>query len=317
MSNALDAYPSIVKGKRNQGLARYYFKQNRSAYVMIIVPLIVYVAFKYVPMFGVIIGFQDYNPWLGFAESPFVGLKHFRDFVTGPYFVRLMLNTLFLNVLILVFAYPAAILFALLLNELRVGAFKRVSQTISYLPHFISTVVVVGILKEMFAYSGIVNQFLGLFGAEAIPFFSVSAAFRPLYVGSDIWQDVGWDSIIYLAAIAGINPELYEAATIDGATRFQKARFITIAGILPTMVILFVLKSGDMLSIGFEKVFLMQNPSIYDVADVIPTYIYRRGIQDLNYSYATAVGMFNAVLSMILLISTNKIAKTVTETSLW
>ena len=197
-------------------------------------------------MFGVVIAFQNYNPWLGFAESPFVGFEHFRLFITGPYFSRVMLNMLVLNFLLLLLAFPAPILFALLLNELGVGPFKKITQTISYLPHFISTVVIVGSMMKMFSYSGVVNKFIIDFGGKALPLFSLPGAFRPLYVGSDIWQGMGWGSIVYLAAIAGINPELYEAATIDGASRFQKVIYITLPSILATIMILFVVRVGDL-----------------------------------------------------------------------
>lgn len=309
--------PASAQTRRSSKLRHYYLRQNRSAYLMILVPLFIYLAFKYVPMFGVVIALQDYNPWLGFLESPFVGFKHFELFVTGPYFVRIMRNMLVLNLLLLVFAFPAPIIFALLLNELGVGPFKKITQTISYLPHFISTVVIVGIMMKMFSYSGVVNKFVVDFGGEALPFFSLPGAFRPLYVGSDIWQGVGWGSIVYLAAIAGINPELYEAATIDGASRLQKALYITIPSLLPTIMILFILRVGDLLELGFEKIFLMYNPSTYEVADVVATYVYRRGIENLNYSYATAVGLFNAVLSFFLLIGANRLSRKLTEYSLW
>ena len=310
--------PAAVRGQRGAGRMRqYYLHRNRSAYLMILAPLAVYLAFKYVPIFGLVIAFQDYNPWKGFSGSPFVGLEHFRLFVTGPYFSRVMLNVLILNLLQLIFVFPAPIVFALLLNELGAGPFKRITQTISYLPHFISTVVIVGIMMKMFAYSGVVNKFVVDFGGEALPFFSLPGAFRPLYVGSDIWQSVGWGSIVYLAAIAGINPELYEAATIDGASRLQKALYVTVPGITPTIMILFILKVGDLLEIGFEKIFLMYNPSTYEVADVVATYVYRRGIEHLNYSYATAVGLFNAVLSFFLLIGANRLSRKLTEYSLW
>lgn len=313
----MTASPAAAAPARGGKLRHHYLRQNRSAYLMILVPLLIYLAFKYVPMFGVIIALQDYNPWLGFLNSPFVGLTHFELFVTGPYFVRIMRNMLVLNLLLLVFAFPAPILFALLLNELGVGPFKKVTQTISYLPHFVSTVVIVGIMMKMFSFSGVVNKFIVDFGGEALPFFSLPQAFRPLYVGSDIWQGVGWGSIVYLAAIAGINPELYEAATIDGASRLQKAIYVTIPGILPTIMILFILRVGDLLELGFEKIFLMYNPSTYEVADVVATYVYRRGIENLNYSYATAVGLFNAVLSFFLLIGANRLSRKLTEYSLW
>lgn len=317
MSNALNTYPSIMTKKKKSQLLKYQLRHNRSAYIMIIVPLLVYIAFRYVPMFGIIIAFQDYDPWSGFAKSPWVGLKHFEFFITGPYFARVMMNTILLNALGLIFGFPAPIIYALLLNEIRVGKFKKITQSISYLPHFISTVVIVGILMKMFGYTGVVNKFIVQFGGETKPFFSLSEAFRPLYIGSGIWQGLGWGSIVYLASIAGINPELYEAAIIDGANRFQQVIRITLPSILPTIMILFILQVGQMLDVGFEKVFLMYNPSTYETADVISTFVYRRGIENLQYSYGTAVGLFRAVLSFILLVSANRLSRALTKSSLW
>lgn len=284
---------------------------------MILVPLFIYIMFRYVPMFGIIIAFQNYDPWSGFRNSPFVGFKHFEMFITGPYFARIMVNTIILNLLNLAFGFPAPIIFALLLNEIRVGKFKKLTQSISYLPHFISHVVTVGIMMKMFSHDGIVNQIVGELGGFARPFFSLSEAFRPLYIGSGIWQNLGWGSIVYLAAIAGVDPEPYEAATIDGAGRFQQATRITLPSILPTIMVLFILQVGQMLEIGFEKVFLMYNPSTWETSDVISTYVYRRGIEHLQYSYATAVGLFQAVLSFFLLAGANRLSRTLTKSSLW
>ena len=317
MSNALEKYPSVVHKKKNSELLKYQFRHNRSAYLMILVPLFIYFAFRYVPMFGILIAFQDYDPWSGFWGSPWVGLKHFEFFITGPYFARIMINTIVLNALGLLFGFPAPIIYALLLNEIRVGKFKKVTQSISYLPHFISTVVIVGIMMKMFGYTGVVNRFIVIFGGTVKPFFSLAQAFRPMYIGSGIWQGLGWGSIVYLASIAGINTELYEAAVIDGANRFQQVMRITLPSILPTIMILFILQVGQMLDVGFEKVFLMYNPATYETADVISTFVYRRGIENLQYSYGTAVGLFRAVLSFILLVSANRLSKMLTQSSLW
>jgi putative aldouronate transport system permease protein len=306
-----------MRKKKSSQLLKYQFKHNRAAYLMILVPLFVYFAFKYVPMFGILIAFQDFDPWSGFWNSPWVGLKHFEFFITGPYFARIMINTILLNALGLLFGFPAPIIYALLLNEIRVGKFKKATQSISYLPHFISTVVIVGIMMKMFGYSGVINKFIVQFGGEAKPFFSLSQAFRPMYVGSSIWQGLGWGSIVYLASIAGINLELYEAAVIDGANRFQQVMRITLPSILPTIMILFILQVGQILDVGFEKVFLMYNPATYETADVISTFVYRRGIENLQYSYGTAVGLFRAVLSFILLVGANRLSKTLTQSSLW
>ena len=233
------------------------------------------------------------------------------------YFFRLIRNTFLLSTMGLIFSFPAPVIFALALNELRSNKFKRVAQTISYLPYFISTVVLVGILMTLFSYDGIINSVITFLGGSTQNFFNDPKWFRTLYIGSGIWQGVGWGSIIYLAALSGVPTELYEAAAIDGANRWKQMLHITLPSLVPTMTILMIMNLGNMLNIGFEKVYLMYNPGIYETADVISTYVYRRGIIGMDYSYSTAVGLFNSVVSLILIAIANAISRKVTETSLW
>ncbi len=279
-----------------------------------------FLIFAYLPMWGIVIAFTRYNLFGGLFQSQWIGWMNFQQWFRDPYFFRLMRNTIVLNVYGLIFGFPAPIILALLLNEVRLNKFKRVVQTISYLPHFISTVVIVGMLKIFFSpgNSGIVNMFIkDILGMEAINFFARPEWFRTLFIGSGIWQGVGWGSIIYLAAISGISPELYESATIDGARRLQKIRYITIPCIAPTISILLILNVGGMLSIGFEKVYLMYSPATYETADVISTYVYRMGIQGGRFGFGAAVGLFNNIIAAFLLLFTNYSAKKMGNESLW
>jgi putative aldouronate transport system permease protein len=269
-------------------------------------------------MFGVIIAFEDYSPYLGFFKSEWVGFGNFIEFFNSIYIWRLIRNTLLLNVYNLVFGFPVPIIFALLLNEVSHIGTKRFIQTVSYLPHFISTVIIVGIMYSFLSpNAGVVNVLLENLGMETVDFATESKWFRSLYVGSGIWQSFGWGSIVYLAAISGIDPCLYEAADMDGARRYQKIIHITIPSILPTIIILLILRIGNMMSIGFQKIILMYNAAIYETADVISTYVYRKGIAGGEFSFATAVGLFNSLINLVLLISANTFSRKVGETSLW
>jgi len=284
---------------------------------MIAPAIVLFAVFQYVPMYGITIAFKDYNIADGILGSEWAGLKHIYNFVNDPFFYRIIRNTLLINIYELIFAFPAPIILALLLNEVRSPFFKRFTQSISYLPHFISTVITVGILMKLASTDGVINHLLAFLGLPEQNFFGDAGWFRTLYIGSGIWQSVGWASIIYLAALTGIPDDLYEAARIDGAGRFQQIGYITLPGIMPTIVIIFILNIGSMLSVGFEKVYLMYNPAIYETADVISTYVYRRGIQGMDYSYAAAIGLFNAVIAFILLISANSASKRAGQNSLW
>ena len=262
--------------------------------------------------------FQNYRPSKGIFGSQWVGLKYFLDFFHSAYFSRLVRNTVLISVYSLLWGFPVPILFALFLNELRDGPFKKVVQTVSYLPHFISVVVLVGMVQSFLnPYDGIVNVIIKALGGSPINFLSEPSWFRTIYVASGIWQNFGYDSIIYLSAIAAVDPQLYEAARVDGAKRLQVMVHVTLPGILPTVIIMLILRFGNIMSVGFEKVNLLYSPATYETADVISTYVYRRGVLDGQFSFSTAVDFFNSVINLILICTVNKISSKVSETSLW
>jgi putative aldouronate transport system permease protein len=291
---------------------------DRYLYLMIAPVIAYYLIFHYAPMYGTIIAFKDFSPGKGITGSPWVGFENFRDFFGSFYFTRILRNTILLSLNTLVWGFPIPIIFAMLLNELRNRYVKRTVQTVSYLPHFISVVVVTGMMTSFLAPNGgVINKLLGVVGVGQIDFLSQPGYFRSLYVSSEIWQGFGWGAIIYLAALAGIDPSLYEAAEVDGASRWQKAIFITLPGLLPVTVILLILNMGNVMSVGFEKILLLYNPATYETSDVIQTYIYRRGIVSSDFSLAAAIGLFNSTINLILLLSVNWIARKWSETSLW
>ena len=293
------------------------FKRNKSIYLMIAPVLLGFIIFKYLPLYGIIIAFKNYDIIMGFWDSPWVGLKYFRSFLTDPYAFRVVKNTLIIGVYSVLLFWPS-ILLALLLNELRSKRLKKTIQSISYLPHFISTVVIVGMLMELLNPTGVVNNLIVALGGNRIAFFNKPDYFRTIYLVSGVWQGVGFSSILYLAALSGIDPQLYEAAEIDGASRFGRVIHVSLPGITPLITILLILSVANILShAGFEKVLLMQNPAIYKTADVISTYVYRRGIINRNFSYATTVGLLNSVVAFVLLYSSNKFSRRMGETSLW
>lgn len=298
------------------------FRKNRALYVMILPGLALLIVFKYFPMYGLIAAFQDYNPFRGYFGSPMVGFKHFERFFRDPYCWRLIRNTFLLGAYHILWTFPAAILLALVLNELRYPRFKRVVQTISYMPYFLSTVIVVGMMKSLFSSTGIFNEALLHLGIvdKGIAFFAEPEWFRTLYISSALWQGVGYNSIIYLGAMANINTELYESATIDGANRVQQIVHITVPGILPTIMILFILAMAGILGNDYQKILLMYSPRTYSTADVISTYVYRQGIETggiAGFSYSTAVGLISTVVSLVFLLVTNLIVSKVGETSLF
>lgn len=292
-------------------------RRHWAVYLMALPVIAYYVIFHYGPMYGLQIAFKDFQPAKGIWGSPWVGFQHLESFFNGIYFWRLIKNTILINVYELLFGFPAAIVLALLLNEIRSSMFKRVVQTVSYLPHFISIVVVAGMMIDFLSRTGLVNQILGSFGIEPIDFLKDAGWFRFLFVSSGVWQGVGWGSIIYLAAITAIDPTLYEAARIDGASRWKQTLHVTIPGIMPTIVILFILQMGNMLSVGSEKVLLLYNPLTYSTADVISTYVYRKGVLEASYSFTAAVGLFNSVVSFILIVAANSVSKRLSENKLW
>lgn len=292
--------------------------KNRYLYLLFLPVFVWYILFCYVPMYGVIIAFKKFNIFTGIAQSPWAGFIYFEQFFKSVFFWRLIKNTLLISLYGLVFCFPAPILLALLFNELKDGPFKRTAQTISYLPHFVSTVIIVSMFVEFLSpRGGLINNLIALFGGERVYFLGNPKYFRMLYTLMDIWRSVGWGTIIYLAALTGIDPALYEAAVLDGCGRFRQALNVTLPSIAPTIVIMFIFRVGQLLSVGSESILLMYNPAIYETADVISTYVYRRGLVDNQYSFAAAVGLFNAVIGMALISVTNAVSRRVSETSLW
>ena len=312
----LQAKNSEITTGRRTVVARNLAKQ-KYLLIMIVPGALVVLVFNYLPMYGVLTAFQDFRPIAGFFRSSWVGLKWFDTFFRNPYAYRLLRNTFLLGLYSLIFSFPAPLILALMLNETRNEGWKRTVQTISYLPHFISTVIIVGMLKEFTSLSGIFNKILSLLGFDRILFFAESGWFRPLFVGSGIWQGVGWGTILFLAALSGVNPELYEVAVLDGANRWHKIRHIDLPTISGTVVILLVLSIGGILGTDFQKILLMYNPLTYETADVVGTYVYRQGIESARYSYAAAVGLFMSVISLVLLVMANYASRRVSETSLW
>ena len=292
--------------------------RDRYLWLLAVPAVVYYFLFHYLPMYGLLIAFKDFSPFLGILGSPWAGLVWFEQFFTSIHFVRTVRNTLLLNFYGFFFNFTIPIIFALLLNEVHNSLFRRWVQTISYIPHFVSIVVVVGLINAMFnSENGLVNTVLARLGMEPVPFLILPGWFRPLYVGSDIWQHFGWRAIIYLAALTAIDQEQYDAAWVDGANRWQQLRYITLPGIAPTIIILMILYVGQMMSVGFEKILLMYGPGTYETADVISTFVYRRGITGGDYSFAAAAGLFNSVINLSLILFVNRLSKQLTGTSLW
>lgn len=291
--------------------------RNRSLYLMIIPVLIFFILFHYKPMYGAIIAFKDYTPALGIAESPWVGWDNFTRFFSSVYFGRLIRNTILLSFYSLLFGFPAPIILALLLNEVKNKKFKGLTQTVTYLPHFISMIVVTGMLVDFSMTSGLFNDIIELFGGERSPLLQNPDLYRTIYVASGIWLEIGWGSIIYLSALSGVDSQLYEAAQIDGAGKWKQLIHVTLPGIAPTIIIMFILKMGTLMNMGYEKTILLYNPATYETADIISSYIYRIGLLEQDWSYSTAIGLFNSVINLGLLLITNKIARKCGETSLW
>lgn len=292
-------------------------RKHKMIYLMALPVILFYLIFHYAPMYGAVIAFQNYNPADGILGSQWVGLANFQEFFQSRIFVRVLTNTLRISITSLIFGFPAPIILALLINELRSKPFARVTQTITYLPHFISLVVVCGMIKDFTTEKGIITQICSLFGMEPQNMLNNPSMFVPIYVVSDIWQGIGWGSIIYLAALAGIDQELYEAAKIDGAGKFRQLLNITLPGIAPTIVVMLILKMGGLINVGNEKIILLYNPLTYEVADVISSYVYRRGLEDFAWSFSTAVGLFNSAINAVLIFGTNFISRKINHTSIW
>ena len=293
------------------------FKKNKALFVMLIPTIAFFVIFCYMPMGGLLMAFEDYKPNLGLLGSKFVGLDNFKDFFTSIYCWRVIRNTIILSLLQICIEFPFTILFALLLNELGSQKYKRTVQTISYMPNFISMVVVAGIIMDFCASDGAITSIVGAITGNYDNLLSLPGAWRPIYIISHIWQGVGFGSIIYVAALAGIDKSLYEAAEIDGANRFQRILHVTIPGILDTIMIMLILRIGQMMSVGYEKTILLYNSQVYETADIISSYVYRMGLQEADYGYSTAVSLFNSVINLILLCVTNTLSKKFTESSLF
>jgi putative aldouronate transport system permease protein len=287
-------------------------------YLFLLPTLLYFGIFHYGPLYGAQIAFRDYLGALGIWGSPWVGLENFVRFFKSPYFLNLLTNTLSLSLLVLVFSFPIPVIFALLLNQFGSQKYKRIVQTVSYAPHFISVVVFVGMIFLFSSPStGIINVLAEKIGLPRIYYMGSLVWFRPVYVLSDIWQETGWSAIIYLAALSGINPELYEAATIDGATKSQRIRHIDIPALLPTVTILLVLRVGAIMSVGFEKAFLMQTPLNLEHSEIISTYVYKVGLLGAQFSFGSAVGLFNSVINLTLLLVVNRVVRALGRTSLW
>ncbi|MEK4053047.1 ABC transporter permease subunit [Paenibacillus sp. FSL F4-0087] len=292
--------------------------RNWQLYLLISPVVAYYIVFQYLPMYGIQIAFKDFIATKGIWGSPWIGVEHFERFFHSYFFWRLIKNTLGLGLYSLAVGFPVPIILALLMNEVRAEKFKKFVQTITYAPHFLSTVVVVGMMMMFLSPRyGIINHFIGMFGGNPINFLSEPSWFKTLFVMSDVWQTMGWSSIIYLAALAGVDSQLHEAARVDGATRLQRIWHINIPSIMPTIIILFILNIGSIMGIGFEKVLLMQNTLNLETSDIISTYVYRSGIQDAEYSFSAAIGLFNSIINFILLVTVNQISKRMSETSLW
>jgi putative aldouronate transport system permease protein len=293
------------------------YRSNRLLYWMILPVVLFVIIFSYLPMLGLSISFQDYSLTKGIFGSKWIGFENFADFFNSMYFVRTFRNTIVLSLLNLLFCFPAPIILALMLNEVKHVRYKRLVQTISYMPHFISMIVVAGLIIEFTNSSGVIASVVKAFGGKSTSYIALPQYFRSIFIVSDIWQNIGFNSIIYLAALSGINEELYEAARIDGAGRFRQMMSVTLPGLMPTIIIMLILSVGTIMNLNFEKVLLLYTPSTYETSDVIMTYVYRIGIIKQKIGYSTAVGLFNSVISLLLVLGANKLSKTYTETSMF
>jgi len=314
----------VIRTKPNRTLKQKlswlaeHFRNEWQIYVMLAPAIVWFLVFLYKPMYGLQIAFKDYSIFRGVADSPWIGLEHFEFLFTNDQFIRAFLNTIKISALNLLFGFPAPIILALMFNEILHTGFKRTAQTIVYLPHFISTVIIAGIVITAFSpTAGIVNTLLGWLGLEPIYFLTKPEWFRPIFVGTGIWQEAGFGSIVFLAAIAGVNPSLYESAVVDGASRWQMMWKITIPSILPTILIMLIIRIGNIMEVSFELIILLYQPATYATADVVNTFVYRQGIQSGQYDMAAAAGLFNAVVAFVLVIIANSLSRRYSRTSLW
>lgn len=292
-------------------------RKNRTLYLLAAPILVYYVVFAYIPMAGIVIAFQHFQLGKGFFESPWIGLGNFTDFFGSYYFSRLLVNTILLSLLDMVVNFPLPILLALLLNEINRRSFKRVVQTISYIPYFISLVVICGIVADFTSSTGVISKIVSSLGGPSGNLLGKPAWFRPIFIGTNMWQYTGYNSIIYLAALSAIDPELYEAAQIDGAGRLRQTWSVTLPCLVPTIIVLLILRVGIMFNVGFEKVLLLYSPATYQTADIISTFTYRKGLIDMNFGFSTAVGLFNSVINTALLVLTNALSRKFAQSSLF
>jgi len=308
----MNVLPRLRTRKQIDSLLRYKY-----LFFMALPGIIYFLVFHYLPLWGVLVAFKDFKPYLGFTKSQWVGLEHFHRLIQEPVFWSVLANSLIINFCNLLFFFPLPIILALLLNEVRSRFFKRAVQTVVYLPHFLSWVIVYGITFLLFSNQGLVNAQIREWNLQPIPVFLEPGFFRPMIVLQQIWRDAGWGAIIILAALTGISPELYEAAMIDGANRWQQFRYVTLPGIKGVILILLILRMGNLLRIGFEQIYIMQNPLNYEVSEVLETYSFRTGILNANFGYATAVGLFQSVVAIFLVVSANWIVNKMGEEGIW
>ncbi len=293
------------------------FRRDWQLYALAVLPLLFFLIFRYIPMLGNVIAFRKFQPGGSMFGEEWVGLRYIQMFLNDPTFWKVFTNTVILGGLTLLISFPMPIILALLLNELRSKKFKKFVQTASYLPHFLSIVIVAGMILQMVSLEGTINQVIRAFGGEAVNFIQMASWFRPIYVISDVWQTMGWGTILYLAALTQIDENLYEAARIDGANRWRQTLHVTLPGILPTIITLLILNIGTFLAVGFEKILLLYSPLTYETADVISTYLYRVGLVSNNFSYATAIGLFESVIGLTLVLSANFLSRKLVGSSLW
>ena len=317
MSDSARHKPAFAQPTRMERITDH-LKREWQLYVMLL-PLIIWLlVFLYKPMYGLQVAFKDYSIFKGVANSPWIGFEHFETLFGNDQFIRAIRNTVIISFWSLVIGFPVPILLALMFNEIINATFKKWSQTIVYLPHFISSVIIAGIVITAFSPSaGIVNTFLGWFGVDPIYFLTKAEWFRPIFIGTGIWQEAGFQSIVYLAAIAGVSPTLYESAVVDGASRWQMMWKITIPSIMTTIIIMLIIRIGNILEVSFEMIILLYQPATYETADVVNTFIYRQGLQAGQYDFAAAAGLFNAVIAFVLVITANTLSKRYSRTSLW
>ncbi|MEC1522207.1 ABC transporter permease subunit [Neobacillus niacini] len=318
MQTVVQKAETKTKPKRKANTKWIEMKKMKTLYIMLAIPMVMLFIFHYIPMYGILIAFKNFSPGLGIWDSPWNNFDHFKRLFDDFLFLRALQNTVVISLLKLIIVFPAPIIFAILLNEVKNEKFKKVSQSISYLPHFMSWVILSAMVIEVFSpQRGIINFFITLVGGDPINFMSDKASFIPILILTDMWKEVGWGAIIYLASIASIDPQLYEAAEMDGAGRFHKMIHVTLPSIMPMVIILFILRLGSVLNAGFDQILNLYNPLVYEVADIIDTYVYRSGLEQFQFDYATAVGLFKNVVGIILILSANAIIRRKSEHGIW